>query len=124
MAARTPTTAKAVVDGPPTKAKVVAIDEATPGPAKASRKSEALARELDALSLTQALRDFEVANARVIDLSRRIIEANEHTLELQRELDRLAAAFHVLNVEHHALRTSGAYRLSEKILALRNLLRG
>jgi hypothetical protein len=38
---------------------------------------EALTRQIDALSLAQALVDFEMANARVLDLTARLVEANE-----------------------------------------------
>jgi hypothetical protein len=46
-----------------------------------------LARTLDTLSLTQALLDFEVANARVLDLTARLVEANQRVQRSQAEID-------------------------------------
>ena len=45
--------------------------------------------QLDAISVAQALRDVETANARVIDLSRRLIESERRRRELSDELERL-----------------------------------
>lgn len=42
---------------------------------------------LDALSLEQALLDTELANARVIDLTRRLQEAHAEVERLRRQLD-------------------------------------
>ena len=56
------------------------------------REHDRLAREIDALSLRQALLDFEMANARVLDLTARLVEANTRVLKLQRELDGFTAA--------------------------------
>ncbi len=50
-----------------------------------------LAREIDALSLRQALLDFEMANARVLDLTARLVEANARVVKLQSELDGFSA---------------------------------
>jgi chromosome segregation ATPase len=46
-----------------------------------------LKTEIDALSLTQALVDFELANARVLDLTARLVEANERVRRFGREAD-------------------------------------
>ena len=43
----------------------------------------ALREEIDRLSLEQALRDFEVANARVVDLTQRLISANDKVVDQQ-----------------------------------------
>jgi chromosome segregation ATPase len=43
--------------------------------------------EIDALSLNQALVDFELANARVLDLTARLVEANERVRRFGREAD-------------------------------------
>lgn len=45
--------------------------------------------ELDALSLEQALLDAELANARVIDLTRRLLEAHAEVERLRGQLDSL-----------------------------------
>ncbi len=37
----------------------------------------------------QALRDFEVANARVVDLTRRLLEANEQIRQLEAKIESL-----------------------------------
>ncbi len=52
---------------------------------------DSLGREIDALSLRQALLDFEMANARVLDLTARLVEANARVVKLQAELDSFTA---------------------------------
>lgn len=42
---------------------------------------------LDVISLEQALRDFEVANARVVDLTRRLLESERRRTEIANELE-------------------------------------
>ncbi len=49
--------------------------------------SEELTRRLDRLNLTQALLDFELANARVLDLTARLVESNKRVLTLQGDAD-------------------------------------
>jgi chromosome segregation ATPase len=49
--------------------------------------SSELQTEIDALSLSQALVDFELANARVLDLTARLVEANERVRRFGREAD-------------------------------------
>lgn len=44
-----------------------------------------LVRQIDALSLSQALVDFEMANARVLDLTARLVEANERVVRFGRQ---------------------------------------
>ena len=44
-------------------------------------------QELSRLSLVQALRDFEVANGRVIDLTERLVVTAEELMAARRELD-------------------------------------
>jgi chromosome segregation ATPase len=50
-----------------------------------------LERQIDALSLNQALLDFELANARVLDLTARLVEANSRVMRHQSETDALRA---------------------------------
>jgi len=83
----------------------------------------ALDREMDRLSLEQALRDFEIANSRVIDLTQRLITSNDRAYELQRELDVRRGAHAGLGARYHAIEISKAYRLADKLRTLRNLLR-
>jgi chromosome segregation ATPase len=49
--------------------------------------SNELKTEIDSLSLGQALVDFELANARVLDLTARLVEANERVRRFGREAD-------------------------------------
>jgi hypothetical protein len=49
--------------------------------------ADELTRRLDRLNLTQALLDFELANARVLDLTARLVESNKRVLTLQSGAD-------------------------------------
>ena len=51
-----------------------------------------LQRAIDQVSLEQALRDFDVANARVIDLTRRLVASEREIVALQRQVDESALA--------------------------------
>jgi hypothetical protein len=82
-----------------------------------------LREEIDRLSLEQALRDFEVANARVIDLTQRLISANDKVVGQQQELDRLQVELTQLRSVHEAMRGSAAFRIANKLWAMRNALR-
>ncbi|MCA1674438.1 MAG: hypothetical protein LC799_20360 [Actinobacteria bacterium] len=81
-----------------------------------------LERELDRLSLTQALRDFEVANARVIDLTQRLIAARSDLVAVRQDLDALRQTHEELRLTHEQMRRSRAFRLANRIRAIRNLL--
>lgn len=79
-----------------------------------------LQTEIDHLLLQQVLVDFEVANARVLDLTRRVMESHAEVAELRAALDRQRAE-HVEFVRvHEAMKSSQAFRLAAKIWALRN----
>jgi chromosome segregation ATPase len=82
-----------------------------------------LKEEIDRLSLEQALRDFEIANARVVDLTQRLISSNDKVISLQRELDVLRVEMAELRATHDAMRGSAAFRLANKIWAFRNAVR-
>lgn len=89
-----------------------------------------LEHELDRLSLMQAVRDFEIANARVVDLTQRLISANQRILELQKvndlsvtDLVELQSQHAELQRRYAELRGSRAYQLAQKAGALRSLLR-
>jgi hypothetical protein len=73
-----------VVDSEQTAGTLSAVCE--PG-----RTGSELERQIDALSLNQALLDFELANARVLDLTARLVEANTRVLRHQGETDALRA---------------------------------
>ena len=77
-------------------------------------------RDGDSLSLQQALVDFEIANARVLDLTRRLMEAQAENSEMRAEVDRLRAEYQELARLHEAMKSSQAFRWANKIWALRN----
>ena len=82
-----------------------------------------LEREMDRLSLEKAVKDFEIANVRVVDLTQRLITANERIVELQRNTDALQTAHTELLNRHAAMTESTAYGLAHKMWTLRNLMR-
>jgi hypothetical protein len=45
--------------------------------------------ELDRISLEQALKDFEIANARVVDLTKRLVESERERQEVTSHLEEL-----------------------------------
>jgi hypothetical protein len=81
-----------------------------------------LGRELDRLSLTQALLDFEVANARVTDLTQRLIEAANEIAALRDELDRRTAQLADLDRAHRQMAESTTWKIAKGIEAVRRLL--
>lgn len=60
----------------------------TTTPAERVERSPA---DLDRLSLAQALRDFEIANARVLDLTQRLIESERARRDAEVEVQQLRA---------------------------------
>ncbi|MCZ7527357.1 MAG: hypothetical protein M5U14_13845 [Acidimicrobiia bacterium] len=83
----------------------------------------ALAHEMDQLSLEQALIDFEIANARVRDLTERLVEATSTIQALREELGRLRQEHAELQELHDEMRSSAAFRLASRLWAIRNALR-
>ena len=79
---------------------------------------------IDRVSLVQALRDFDVANARVIDLTRRLVASEHEIVELRRQLDQSTLLLQDLQTVHQSMQTSAAYRIASKIWNLRNAVRG
>jgi hypothetical protein len=77
-----PTTTGPTTTGPTTTGPTTTGPTA-PNPDMSDR---ALSQEIDALSLRQALLDFELANARVLDLTARLVEANARVEKQQAEL--------------------------------------
>jgi len=51
-----------------------------------SRVPTVTSDDLDRINLSQALRDFEVANARVVDLTARLTETHQRLVNVQHEL--------------------------------------
>lgn len=82
-----------------------------------------ITEELDRLSLAQALQDVEIANARVMDLTQRLIAASKEVADLRREIDEFRAEHHELHEKYVAMEGSSAYRLSTRLVALREMLR-
>lgn len=105
----------------------------TTDPTAASRAVAAtspLPSRLDQLSLEQALLDFEVANARVVDLTERLVEATDDFIRLQHESEllRLEAEplrreTELLRLEAEAARGSRAYKLAQRAHGLIRLFR-
>ena len=73
-----------------------------------------LEREMDRLSLVQALRDVEIANGRAIDLTQRLLEANEQILKLQEELKASTAVMRSLQGPISAFKASYVGRVLRK----------
>jgi len=90
--------------------------------ADSDQAGEQVQRELNDLSLNQALLDFEVANARVIDLTQRLIEATATVNDYRIELDRLRIEHGEYVANFERMRSSKGYRLAEKIWAVRRAL--
>jgi exonuclease VII small subunit len=86
------------------------------------RKVTELRLELDRLSLEQSLADFEVANARVMDLTQRLADAAQEIRSLRTELDDLRRAQGSLEAELSRTRSTKAYRFAEKVWELRRAL--
>ncbi len=78
---------------------------------------------IDRLSLEQALRDVEIANGRVVDLTSRLLSVSEELADTRRELDVLQSDHDGLIELHLRMKGSHAFRLADRIWALRNLLR-
>jgi hypothetical protein len=83
--------------------------------------AEELTRRLDRLNLTQALLDFEVANARVLDLTARLVESNKRVLTLQAENDATRGALEGARTDIAelqgrivAIESSTTYRAAQK----------
>lgn len=81
-----------------------------------------LGAEMDRLSLTQALHDFEVANARVVDLTQRLIGTGRELTETRQQLAALQRQHDELRATHESMQRSRAFRLANRIWAIRNAL--
>lgn len=84
--------------------------------------STELEQELDRLSLAQALRDFDVANARVVDLTHRLVGAGQELAAVRQELETLRRQHEELRTTHEQMRRSKAFKLADRIWAIRNAL--
>jgi hypothetical protein len=79
--------------------------------------------DLDALSLDQALLDVEIANARVADLTQRLLEAGEQIRALTVALDAERAAHGASVARLAEMESSQAYRTALKLRSARSALR-
>ena len=91
--------------------------------------AEELTRRLDRINLTQALLDFEIANARVLDLTSRVVDSNKRVLKLQAEAEASRLALDGARIDIAELQrriaeveASTTYRAAQKLGALRRLL--
>jgi predicted nucleic acid-binding Zn-ribbon protein len=69
--------------------------------------------DLDEISLSQALLDFEVANARVIDLTKRLTTMNKELVKATTALQRTQLRNRQLDAELKAIKQSRAFRSAE-----------
>ncbi len=84
--------------------------------------TETQEEQLDRLSLTQALVDTEMATARVIDLTERLVEARQEIINLRSELEHLRSEYALYRAEQERMKSSAAFRLADRIWAVRNAL--
>lgn len=82
-----------------------------------------LVRELDRLSVEQALRDFEIANARTIDVTQRLVDLSSEVRELRERLVAAQEALAASRAENQAIRASATFRLAELSTKIRARLR-
>jgi len=108
------------------------VDDATTDDAMTDDAMTAaeLSTEFDRLSLHQTLIDFEIANARVRDLTARLLdmtnrlrEANDEGARARAETVRQAADHELLRVEHEKMVRSRTYRVAQGIVAVSLFLR-
>lgn len=78
--------------------------------------------EIDRLSLDHALHDFEVANARVVDLTQRLIGAGRELATVKEELAVLRREHEELVATHEQMQRSRAFKLATRIRTIRNAL--
>ncbi|MEI2766043.1 MAG: hypothetical protein V9F82_10205 [Dermatophilaceae bacterium] len=79
--------------------------------------------DLDALSLTQALVDFEVANARVVDLTRRLTKLTEEQVRLRTENQQLHLRLGAAEAELSRIKGNVPFRVLHLANAARRRLR-
>jgi hypothetical protein len=97
------------------------VEAVAPSP---TRSPDTLAGQMDALSLQQALIDFEVANARTRDLTQRLVGLAADNQRLEHELAEVREEFDRERALWTEVRGSHAFRLASRIWNLRNALKG
>jgi hypothetical protein len=111
--------------GVPVDALAVAAGEEVEGEVVEATRSQAqLADEMDALSLRQALLDFEVANARTRDLTERLVALVEENDRLERELAEVRGELSAERALWEQVKGSHAFRLASRIWNLVNAAKG
>ena len=88
-----------------------------------SLETTSLAEQMDRLSLEQALRDFEIANLRVLDLTQRLITATNEINSLRHQLESLRIEHSGLVAREEELSRSRVYKLARMVSDLRRVLR-
>ena len=86
-------------------------------------EDSSLVEEMDQLSLEQALLDFEVANARVLDLTQRLVELANVNNGQRAEIEHLRLELAALRSVHEQMKSSAAFRIADKVWTIRNALR-
>lgn len=81
-----------------------------------------LSEDMHRLSLDQALVDFEIANARVVDLTQRLIECQAELRSLRTEHEALRLEHAQLSSRHEQMKSSSAFRTAQKIWGIRNAI--
>lgn len=79
---------------------------------------------MDSLSLEQALKDAEIANARVVDLTQRLVAAQRQTVELQSSMADLEVKFADQRARYQRVVGSHAYRMAHRYWRVLGALRG
>ena len=100
------------------------VDTLSPGSGQRNGSDERseFERHLDSISLQRALIDFDVANARVIDLTHRYVEATEEIKRLRQDLETLRIQHGSVLAELDRTKSTKAYRIAQRIWALRRAL--
>jgi BMFP domain-containing protein YqiC len=82
-----------------------------------------LVKELDNISLEQALLDVDIATARVIDLTSRLLSARADLIKAHDESAVLRARVEQLEAELGAVQSSRSYSLARKFARVRNVFK-
>lgn len=85
--------------------------------------ADSLTDQMDRLSLEQALRDFEIANARVLDLTQRLITATQEINQLRHQYESLRIEHGIIAAEHNQILSSRAYQFARLVGQARRALR-
>jgi hypothetical protein len=89
----------------------------------APHTTDEVTAEIDRVSLAQALQDVEIANGRVMDLTQRLISANQEVVELRRALDEARVAQGALQRDNEEIRASAGYRIASRLWIVKTALR-